>query len=125
MDANYKWELPVQDDWKLLPNLALNLGLRWEFNKPYVECHDRTVAIRPGQQSVVLPDAPRGLVFPGDAGISRGTIHEDLNNFAPRVGFAWDPRRNGRMSVRGGYALIHDIMSLKPPFSAAPSTTKQ
>src|SRR5207247_2014319 len=54
------------------------------------------------------PDAPTGMVYPGDLGISRSTYDERFKNFGPRFGFAWDPLKNGRLSVRGGYGILYD-----------------
>ena len=99
----------LQDDWKVKRNFTLNLGLRWEYNKGLTDTRDRVAALRPGQQSVIFPDAPAGLVYPGDAGISRSTYGEDWNNFAPRFGFAWDVLGNGRLALRGGYGLFYDL----------------
>ena len=98
----------LQDDWKVKSNLSLNLGLRWEYNKGLREARDRLAALRPGQQSVIFPDAPAGLAYAGDAGISRSTYGEDWNNFAPRFGFAWDVLKNGRLALRGGYGLFYE-----------------
>ncbi len=100
-------DLFLQDDWKVKSNLTLNLGLRWEYNKGLREARDRLAAFRPGQQSVIFPDAPAGLVYPGDAGVARSTYSEDWNNFAPRFGFAWDILGNGRLALRGGYGLFY------------------
>jgi hypothetical protein len=48
-----------------------------------------------------------GLLFPGDAGVSRGIVKTDVNNIAPRVGMAWDPKGNGRMAVRAAFGLFY------------------
>ena len=99
----------LQDDWKPRRNLTLNLGLRWEYHSPLKDNGGRIAALRPGRQSSVFPDAPLGLVFPGDSGISESTYSKDWNNFAPRFGFAWDVAGNGRLSLRGGYGLFYEV----------------
>ena len=101
----------VQDDWRIHPRLTLNLGLRYELAMPWVHPNDFWGTLRPGQQSQVIPTAPVGMVFPGDAGISRGLIATDKNNFAPRFGFAWDPFGSGRTAVRGGYGIFYDTIN--------------
>ena len=118
----------LQDDWKLRRNLSLNLGLRWEYNTSLKELRDRLVALRLGQSSRIFPDAPAGMVFHGDAGVSRSTYDEDLNNFGPRFGFAWDVLGDGKLSVRGGYGLFYDAVFTEltlaflttPPYSLQP-----
>ena len=115
----------LQDDWKVKSNLTFNLGLRWEFNKALTQNGDRVAALRPGQQSVIFPDAPAGMVYPGDEGISRSTYDEDWNNFGPRFGLAWDILGNGRLAVRGGYGLFYALADYDLDFvrtRAAPYT---
>ncbi|HEY3457712.1 MAG TPA: TonB-dependent receptor [Bryobacteraceae bacterium] len=97
----------AQDDWKVRRNLTLNFGLRWEYGAPLTELNDQVAAFRLGQQSSVFTDAPVGLVYPGDKGITRSTYQRDLNNFGPRVGLAWSPSE--KMTLRMGYGLFYDV----------------
>ena len=96
----------AQDDYRIHPRVTLNLGLRYDLQFPYTDPENRKLAFVPGEQSQVSPTAPVGLLFPGDPGISRGIVHTDYNNVAPRLGVAWDPRGDGRMSVRASWGLF-------------------
>jgi len=93
--------LYVQDDWKIMPSLTLNLGLRWEFfGQAINELHDETMKRETGPNPFwdkALPLSVR--VFP--------KIDNDWKNYQPRVGFAWNPGRKGFV-VRGGYAINFD-----------------
>jgi hypothetical protein len=119
-----------QDDWKVKPTFTLNFGLRWEYNSGMKEIRDQVLALRVGQKSTVFPTAPTDLVYPGDPGITRSTYGEDLNNFGPRFGFAWDVLKNGKLALRGGYGLMYDIpiaeLTLQflgtPPYGIQPYT---
>lgn len=101
----------IQDDWRVLPRLTLNLGLRYEGRVPWFHENDWWQTFRPGQQSQVIPNAPEGIVFPGDNGIPRGTVAMDKNDFAPRFGFAWDLFGDGRTSVRGSYGIFYETLN--------------
>jgi hypothetical protein len=97
----------AQDEWRVRPRVTLNYGLRYERINPFTEAGDRLNGFVPGMQSTVRPDAPAGLVFPGDPGIGRG-IAQSHNAFMPRVGAAWDPTGSGVWSVRASYGLFYD-----------------
>lgn len=99
----------VQDEWRLRSDFTLTVGLRYEYNSPKTDTQGRTYSIVPGRQSTVFPNAPRGLLFPGDAGAPRGVNFPDRNDFAPRVGFAWRPWGE-RTSVRGGFGIYYDTL---------------
>jgi Carboxypeptidase regulatory-like domain/TonB dependent receptor-like, beta-barrel len=97
----------AQDDYRVHPRLTLNLGIRYDLQFPYTDPDNRKLAFVPGVQSQVSPTAPVGLLFPGDPGISRGIVKTDKNNFAPRLGLAWDPQGDGRMSVRAAAGVFY------------------
>lgn len=97
----------AQDEWRVTPRLTLNYGVRYERITPFTEVKDRLNGFKPGQQSVVRPDAPAGLVFPGDPGIGRG-IARSVHAVMPRAGLAWDPTGSGVWSLRGAYGSFYD-----------------
>jgi hypothetical protein len=117
-----------QDEWRVSPNFTLTLGLRYEYSSPKLDTEGRTFSIIPGLQSVKFPNAPLGLVFPGDPGAPRGVNFPDKTNFAPRFGFAWSPGENGKTSIRGGIGLFYDVLKGEdnlqfngaPPFYSEP-----
>ncbi|HZZ16758.1 MAG TPA: TonB-dependent receptor, partial [Candidatus Sulfotelmatobacter sp.] len=98
----------VQDDWRALSNLTLNLGLRYEMTTIPTETHGLMVNLRNITDAMPIcgtPDpkcAGTGPLF---------TSNPTLHNFEPRVGFAWDPLNNGRLAVRGGAGLF-DVLPL-------------
>ena len=99
-----------QDEWKILKNLTLTLGLRYEYSSPKFDTRGRSFNLQLGANSTVFTNAPTGLLFPGDAGAPKGANFPAKNNFAPRFGFAWDPFADGKMSVRGGFGVFQDIL---------------
>ena len=96
-----------QDEWRVSSRLTVNYGARYERINPFSEIEDRLNGFVPGQQSTVRPDAPRGLLFPGDEGVGRGIAHS-ANAFMPRAGVAWDPTGDGVWSVRASYGLFYE-----------------
>ncbi|MGZ8710722.1 MAG: TonB-dependent receptor domain-containing protein, partial [Thermoanaerobaculia bacterium] len=94
------WENSVyaQDDWRVNPNLTLNLGLRWDVFTPYVEENDQLANYDPVSQR---------LVIAGQNGVSRSTMDTDMDNFGPRLGFNY--LINDRLSLRGGYGIFYSL----------------
>ena len=93
----------VQDDWRFKPNLTLNLGLRYEMVTVPTETDGKLAVLRN------LSDATPHL---GDPFFNNPTT----KNFEPRIGFAWDPFRNGKMAVRGGFGMF-DVLPLPYQFT--------
>jgi hypothetical protein len=85
----------------------LNLGIRFEPYTPWIDAKNRVVAFHAGQKSTVYPNAPLGLVYPGDPGVPHGGVNAAIWNFAPRIGFAWSPL-GARTSIRGAYGIFLD-----------------
>lgn len=92
----------MQDDWRLRPNLTVNLGLRYEMSTVPTEVAGKLSALRN------ISDASPHLGSPYFA-------NPTLINFEPRVGFAWDPMSNGRLVVRSGFGIF-DVLPLPYEF---------
>ena len=111
----------VQDDWKVRPNLTLNLGLRYEYYSPVKEANGRLSAL-------VLGSGGRELLD-GRLKIVDSLTDPDRNNFAPRVGFAYSPKYfnlESKVVIRGGFGIFYNRTPnvlltntrLNPPFFA-------
>ena len=114
----------ITDNWKAASNLTLDLGFRWEPYLPPVDnlndqiCFDPTFT----SKSTYYPTAPPGITFPGgptnanfgkgDAGCPRNLVGSHWKNAAPRIGFAWDPFKKGKTSIRGAYGVFWDQIRL-------------
>ncbi|HLK21480.1 MAG TPA: TonB-dependent receptor [Bryobacteraceae bacterium] len=99
-----------QDEWKVRKNLTLSLGIRYEYSSPKLDLQGRSFSLAFGQQSQRFTGAPLGELFPGDPNAPRGANFPDRNDWAPRFGFAWDPKGDGKMSLRGGFGVFYDIL---------------
>ncbi len=112
----------VQDDWKVRPNLTLNLGLRYEYYAPVKEGNGRLSALVLGQGQRALLDARLQIVD--------SLTDPDKNNFAPRIGFAYSPKfasfLDQKAVIRGGFGIFYNRTPnvlltntrLNPPFFA-------
>lgn len=91
------WAGFIGDDWKVTPKLTLNLGIRWEFFTPLREKRD--------QLSNFFFSSPGTLVGGRVLPVDRLT-DPNTNNFAPRIGFAWNPSEH--IVLRGGYGIFYN-----------------
>ena len=121
------YALYAQDEFRPWTRLTVDYGVRYEVAPPFVDVNDALNAFHPGEQSVRFPTAPRGLVYPGDPGVPRGTYATDKNNVAPRFGAVWDVNGDGRTTVRAAWGVFYDTIAgqgdffqngvLAPPFT--------
>jgi outer membrane receptor protein involved in Fe transport len=113
-DANenyWNYGFFAQDDWRPLPNLTLNLGLRYDVQTAPTDTQHRIAVFSPGTQSTVSPLAIPGQLFPGDPGVPAGGTATNYNHFSPRVGFTYDPYNTGKTVFHGGAGLFFDSIS--------------
>jgi hypothetical protein len=101
----------VQDQYAARPDLTINYGVGWQIVTPTLDHFNNDTAIvcfRSGQQSLVFPTAPTGLVYPGDANCSKSGYKTGFTHFGPRLGIAWSPDlgrfsgNQGDFSIRAG-----------------------
>ncbi len=149
-NRNHYSGLYAQDSWRALPQLTLNYGLRWDVLPPWSEKFNQLLTLDPNEQSIVFPNAPKGILFPGDPGVPKTLAPTRYSNFAPRFAASWAPSftststlgrifgASGQTVLRGGFGIYDTafeglsaaIMSGNPPYgvsltSAAPTLFDQ
>ncbi len=126
--AIYYYGFFLQDDYRLLPHLTVNLGLRWDVEVPPVEATNLTCTFRPNVQSSVVPSAPVGQLFVGDSGVPRGITSTRYHHVSPRIGIAWDPFGDGKTAVRAGAGIFYGSVAMNEwnqPANALPFAVRQ
>jgi hypothetical protein len=119
--------LYAQDDWKVMPRLTLNVGLRWEYGEPYAELYNRVSNWDPASQTVftTTPGAVAGngitpVSFGGTYG--KTLVNPDHTDFGPRLGFAYSV--DSKTVFRGGFGMSYahytragsgDILAINAP----------
>ncbi|WP_263367458.1 carboxypeptidase-like regulatory domain-containing protein [Edaphobacter bradus] len=107
----------VHDVVQFNKRLTAQLGVRWEPNLWGNERANRMqhfdmAAFNVGTVSNVYPNAPAGLLFPGDKGVGQTFAQNHPWKFEPRAGISWDPTGTGHQIIRAGYGLFYDVLSL-------------
>jgi len=97
------WAFFVQDNWKVKPNLTVNLGLRWEYFQPVHEKYGNI-------SNVVLGNDPSDPLTGLSVKVGGDLYHPDYKDFGPQLGFAWTPRNSQRFVVRGGFGIGYNRM---------------
>ena len=114
-ERQYYASLYAQDSWKVTSRLTVNYGVRWEpytayYNKTGQIVHFDPTLFAQNVHSTVFKNAPAGVIFPGDSQYKCGNSYNcnTWGKFVPRLGVAWDPRGDGRMTVRAAFGMYGD-----------------
>jgi hypothetical protein len=125
-----------QDSWRINSSLTLNYGLRWDRIEPWYEKYNQIATFIPGEQSLVFPGAPAGILYPTDPGVPRTLAPPGNRDFAPRIGLAYSPNVSGdgllakilggpgKTSIRASYGMFYTaiealtigVMSANAPY---------
>jgi len=122
------YDLYFTDDWRLMPQLTINAGVRWDYGAPLTELHNRltNIDVAKGFASVAPVTAidPKGPV--SDNAYPTSLVHPDKKGIGPRIGISWRPIPASTMVVRAGYGIYFDTsvyltateaMATQAPFS--------
>ena len=93
----------LQDDWRALPSVTLQFGLRYEYFSPYSEKDDRLATLDPGNDFASVATVTPNSAGPYTGAYPRSLIYPERNDFSPRLGFAWRAIKD--TVVRGGYGI--------------------
>ena len=102
----YHWHVYsgfFQDDWRIMPKLMLNMGIRYEYKAPMQAACTATVQCWANFD----PNSPTGLVQQGQPSVGASIIKPDYGNLSPRFGFAWDVTGKGTTVFRGGASIMY------------------
>ncbi len=143
-EANY-WNYAafLQDDWRLLPNLTLNLGIRYDWQQAPTDTQNRQTNFVPGVQSHAFSNvsiagktgpqlAPIGMLFPGDPGVPSTGAFTPNNHVSPRFGLSYDPYGNGKTVFHAAGGLFYggisgnlwELPSNFAPYAVRPTFSK-
>ncbi|HTZ90581.1 MAG TPA: carboxypeptidase regulatory-like domain-containing protein [Alloacidobacterium sp.] len=126
--GNRQWRSAAffQDDWKILPNLTLNLGIRYEYDEPWYEVNNKTANVLLDTGQVIYAGSVPASAVPG-SGLcgNRSCYQPNYAQIMPRFGFAWQPAQ--RWVIRGGYGATsffegnagNQRLTSSPPFVLA------
>ena len=125
-----------QDSWRVRRDVTLDYGLRWDRIEPWYEKYNQIATFAPGEQSIVFPGAPAGILYPTDPGVPRTLAPPGNLDFAPRIGLAYSPDASGsgafarlfggpgKTSMRASYGMFYTaiealtigVMSANAPY---------
>lgn len=125
------WGFWGADRIKVTPRLTVNLGLRYQPFLPYYDLSNQNARFTPGEQSQIYTKLPVGAAVYGDPGVPRRITDSSFNRFSPRIGVAFDPAGNGKISLRAGYGIFYGSIPMEyngeigtyTPFSLSESLT--
>ena len=123
--GNRQWRVAgyIQDDFKATARLTLNIGLRYEFDQPWYEVHNRTANVLPDGTVEYAGSVPAGAVAGAKVCPTHACYNANYKQFMPRIGFAY--QASSRFVVRGGYGAtsffegnaFNQRLTSSPPFA--------